>query len=264
MKDQTAFIFCIGRELLEGLTLDRNANFIAGRLSGLGFRVRTIQVLDDVEEEMVAAFQQALAAKPALLFTTGGMGPGNDDITRQAIAKAAGLPLVSDAKAAEMLKNSYRRLHARGIVEDAELNDERKRMAQVPKGATCYENPMGTAPAISLEVGPTLLFLLPGVSEEMQRMINDHALPTLQKLAGGRRRKTRVVEYPHRDESALGKLLQETSKRFPGVATQAHTSTDMQIKIVLSAEDADERTLDRRLQDAEADLRARFGLETRE
>ena len=266
MKNQTAIIFNIGRELLEGLTLDRNANFMAGRLSSLGFRVRSIQVLDDVEEEMVAAFKQALAVQPNFVFTTGGMGPGLDDITRQAVAKAAGLPLVLDPKAEEMLKTGYRRLHAKGVVEDAALNDERRRMAMLPKGSTCFENPIGTAPAVRLEVGATTFFLLPGTSEEMQRLFTDVAMPVLEKAAAGQHRKTRIVDYPHRDESALGRLLQEVMKRFPGVTAKSQSSgneMNLKIKIVLTGEDANERMLEELLGRAEADLRARLGLEKR-
>lgn len=266
MKHKTALIFCIGRELLEGLALDRNANFMAGRLASLGFRVRSIQVLDDVEEEMVAAFKQALAVQPNFVFTTGGMGPGLDDITRQAVAKAAGVPLVLDPKAEEMLKNSYRRLLAKGVVEDATVSEDRKRMAMLPKGATCFENPMGTAPAVRLEVGTSSFFLLPGTSEEMQRLFTDVAMPVLEKASAGQRRKSRTIDYPHRDESTLGKLLQEVTKRFPGVTAQAQSTgneMNLKIKIVLSGEDANERSLEDLLDRAEADLRARLGLETR-
>ena len=266
MKHKTAIIFCIGRELLEGLALDRNANFMAGRLSSLGFRVRSIQVLDDVEEEMVAAFKQALAVQPNFVFTTGGMGPGLDDITRQAVAKAAGVPLVLDSKAEAMLKSSYRRLHAKGVVEDAAVNEERKRMAMLPKGSLCFDNPMGTAPAVRLEVGSTMFFLLPGTSEEMQRLFTDAAMPVLEKAAEGQRWKSRSLDYPHRDESALGKLLQEVMKRFPGITAQSQSTGNelsLKLKIVLSGEDANERTLEELLDRAEADLRSRLGLETR-
>jgi molybdenum cofactor synthesis domain-containing protein len=264
VKDNTAFIFCIGHELLAGMVLDRNAHFMAARLSGLGFRVRSIQVLDDVEEELVEAFRLALAQEPGFVFTTGGMGPGLDDITRQCVAKAAGVPLGSDPKAAEMLQRSYRRLLAKGVVEDAELSDERKRMTMVPKGAICFENPMGAAPAVCLEHGPTTVFMLPGTSEEMQRLFNDFALPRLEEIAAGRKRKTRVIDYPHRDESTLDRLLQEVMKRYPGITAKAQSSgneLNLKIKIVISAEHPDERTLDHQLARVEADLRARLGLE---
>ena len=265
MTDKSAIIFCIGRELLEGLALDRNANFIAARLSSAGLRVRTIQVLDDVEDDMVEAFKHALLQRTPLVFTTGGMGPGNADITRQCVAKAAGLPLGADKQALEMLQRAYRRLKAKGIVEDDAINDTRARMAQVPKGSTCYENPIGTAPAVSLQSGATTFYLLPGTSEEMQSIFVQHVMPILSRHTVGQKRKSRVVEYPNRDESALTQLLHELSKRFPDVAAHSQTTGSgegLRIRITLTGQDADERVLDQHLDRAEADLRSRLGLDT--
>ena len=96
MSANTAYIFHIGRELLEGLVLDRNANFMAGKLNDAGCQVRGIQVLGDDEEALVKALKATLADKPAYILTTGGMGPGHDDITRQCVARAAELPLQRD------------------------------------------------------------------------------------------------------------------------------------------------------------------------
>lgn len=264
LTDKNAYIFCIGRELLAGLALDRNANFLAGRLSELGFRVRTIQVLDDVEDEMVAAFRQALSQKAAVVITTGGMGPGHDDITRECMAKASGRRLVTDAHAVEMLKIAYRRLCAKGVVEEPDLNETRLRMAQVPEGSVCYENPIGTAPAVQLKIDGTVIFMLPGTSEEMQRMFTLYAGPELQKSAPSLQRRTRTVTYPFRDESALSKLLGELQKRFPGVGAQAQaqgSEEHLNIRITLYGEDADLKTLEHRLDRAEADLRSRLGLD---
>ena len=88
MSQKNVLIFCVGRDLLEGTVLDRNAHFMADRISDLAYRVQSIQVLDDREDEMVAAFQNALAQKPAFMLVTGGMGPGHDDLTRESMAKA--------------------------------------------------------------------------------------------------------------------------------------------------------------------------------
>ena len=103
MSTKNVFIFCLGSELLEGSVLDRNGNFMAKSVDSLAFRVQTIQVIDEVEQEMVEAFRYALAQKPAYIITTGGMGPGHDDLTRECVAKAANLPLILDDRAAEML-----------------------------------------------------------------------------------------------------------------------------------------------------------------
>lgn len=266
MSQNTAFIFCIGRELLEGLVLDRNANFMAGKLSEAGCRVRSIQVLDDDEAVMVSAFENALQQKPAYVFTTGGMGPGHDDITRDCVAKAAKVRLVRDERAVEMVSKSYRRLFAKGVVDDPSLNEERLRMAMLPEGATCFENPIGSAPAVRLQVGPTRFFLLPGVPQELQHMFNLYVVPALKADGPGSHKAARHVDFPGRDESVLTRALAEISRRYPAVSTKAIPQSEDRgpgIRITLLGEHTDAGELTRLLDRAEADLRARLGLEVR-
>ena len=264
MAQKTALIYCIGRELLEGIVLDRNAHYMAGRLSSLGFRVRWIQVLDNVLEEMVEAFRHGLATGPTYVLTTGGMGPAFDDITREAVAKVAGVPLHQDPDASDMLGRAYRRLFAKGVVDDADLNDDRLKMAQVPSGATCYENPIGTAPAVRLSVGDTTFFLMPGVPEEMQRVFSLYLVPALEAEGAGIVRKARHIEYHGRDESAISRMLADLSRRHPGIHSRARvqgSEENITIRITLFGEHSDEKELEHRLERAESDLRARLGLE---
>ena len=266
MSQNTAFIFCIGRELLEGLVLDRNANFMAGKLSEAGCRVRSIQVLDDDEAAMVPAFEHALQQKPAYVFTTGGMGPGYDDITRDCVAKAARVSLKRDERAAEMVAKSYRRLFAKGVVDDPSLTEERLRMAMLPEGAVCYENPIGSAPAVRLQVGPTRFFLLPGVPQELQNMFHLYVVPALKADGTGTHKTARHVDFPGRDESVLTRALAEVSRRFPGVSTKAIPQGEDRgpgIRITLLGEHTEAGELTKLLDRAEADLRSRLGLEVR-
>jgi molybdenum cofactor synthesis domain-containing protein len=264
LSKKNVFIFCLGRELLEGTVLDRNGNFMAKSIDRLAFRVQTIQVLDQVEDELVAAFQGALAQKPNYIITTGGMGPGYDDVTREAVAKAANLPLVLDDRASEMLAKSYKRLAARNIVESAALNEDRLIMARVPEGSICYENPIGTAPAVRLKLEDTTFFLLPGVPEEMQRMFDLYIKPALAADGPGIVKKARHVEWPGGDESALKRILTDINRRFPEIHTRARVmgnAENVSLRVSLFGEHADEDELDLVLGRAEADLRARLGLE---
>ena len=264
MSENSAYIFCIGRELLEGLVLDRNANFMAGKLNATGVRVRSIRVLGDDEEAMVRAFEEALADQPGYIFTTGGMGPGHDDITRECVAKAAKLELQPDQVATEMVGRSYRRLFAKGIVDDPELNEQRVKMATIPVGSSCYDNPIGTAPAVRLAVGDTQFFLLPGVPQELQRMFTLYALPIIQADGPWSNKKARHIDYPGRDESVLSRVLIDMARRYHSIHTRARLQGDdpsLGIRITLTGEHTDETELDQLLERAEADLRARLGLE---
>lgn len=263
LSQKNVLIFCVGRDLLEGSVLDRNAHFMADRISDLAFRVQSIHILDDVGEEMVAAFQNALAQKPAFILVTGGMGPGVDDLTRESMAKASGRPLRQDKQAVEMLAKSYRRWFAKGIVEDSELNEARLSIADVPEGSICYENPIGTAPAVRLKVDNTTIFLLPGVPAELQRLFTLYVVPALSSEGPGTLKKAIHVEWPGGDESALKRTLTDIGRHYPGLSSRARVQGDdeVSIRISLFAEHADEAELDRMLEKAEADLRARLGLE---
>ena len=264
MTANTALIFCVGRELLEGLVLDRNANFMASQVSEAGCHVRSIQVLDDEKPEMIAAFRAALATKPSFIFTTGGMGPGHDDFTRECMAEAAAVPLIQDKHAVEMLEKSYRRLHAKGIIDDPEVNEVRLGMANVPQGSMCYENPIGTAPAVRLRIGGTLVFMLPGVPEEMQGMFRTHVLPAMKSEGPGTSKRSVHIDYPGRDESAISRLLADLTRRHTGVRSKARlqgSPDSMWTQITLFGEHTDSAELDSLLARAEADLRARLGLE---
>lgn len=264
MNRRTAILFCMGRELLEGIVLDRNANFMASHLTEAGFRVRTIQVLDDIEAEAVASMQRAMELEPTLILITGGMGPGIDDITRECVAKAADVPLVLDAKAKEFLDASYKRLVARGVVRDSELTDERLKMATVPEGSECFENPIGTAPAVKFKAGGTTFFCLPGQPEELRRLFQACVTPVLEDLGPRGHRASAHIDYPGGDESMITRMLGDLKRRHSTIDTRARlhgADGDLRMRITLTAEGADRDTVESALQAATADLRARLGLE---
>lgn len=264
MNQKTVIILCVSREILEGAVVDRNAAFMAARVTDLGFRVRSMQVLDRVESEMVGSLKQALDDKPAYILVTGGIGPGVDDNTRACLAKAAGLQLAENRQALVQIAAAYRRMHAAAVIDDGDMNPDRARMAMVPEGSTTYENPIGTAPAVQLAVGPTTVFLLPGVPAEMQRLFLLHVLPALSKQGPQTIRRARNIDFPSRDESSLGRVLSDIARRHRGVHARTHvqgTNQDIVIRITLQAEHNDPVELDALLERAELDLRARLGLE---
>lgn len=264
MYARSIIILCVSREILEGTVVDRNAAFIANRVDYLGYRVRTIQVVDRVESEMVAAIRWALEQKPNFLLVTGGMGPNWDDNSRACAAKAAGVQLVDDPKARECVANSYRRLFAKGQVEDPDLTAERAQMALVPAGAECFENPIGTSPAIQLKCGDTTMFLLPGVPAEMQRMFLLYVLPAISAAGPNTVRRERHVDYQGRDEAAISKALGEVARQYAAVGFRTRGLGNEEartIRITLVAEHADHAAVEELLDRAESDLRDRLGLD---
>ena len=117
-------------------TQDVNVNHIARTLAGLGIDVREVRIVPDIEAEIVAAVS-ALRVRYTYVFTTGGIGPTHDDITAEAIAKAFGVALEENAEAVAMLLARY--------ASPSELNEARRRMARVPKGASLVKNSVSGA-----------------------------------------------------------------------------------------------------------------------
>lgn len=264
MFDKSVIILVVSREILEGSVVDRNAAFIANRIDGIGYRVRTIQVVDRVEAEVTAAIKWALDQKPTFVLLTGGLGPNWDDSSRGCLAKAVGLPMVEDPKALDFVRNSYRRLHAKGAVDDEALTDARRGMASVPRGAVCHENLVGTAPAVQLRAGTTTVFLLPGVPAEMQRFFTMHVMPVMSAEGPNTVRGERQVDYHGHDESVISKALSELTRKHPMVSIRTRVQGvegARTIRLNLVAEQEDPVALADLLDKAEQDLRDTLGIE---
>jgi nicotinamide-nucleotide amidase len=262
--EKSVIVLVVSREILEGSVVDRNAAFIANRIDDIGYRVRTIQVVDRVESEVTAAIKWALEQKPAFVLLTGGMGPNWDDSSRSCLAKAAGVPLEENAKALEQVQASYRRLFAKGVIDDDGINATRRAMALVPKGAVCHENTVGTAPAVQLRVGGTIVFLLPGVPAEMQRFFTVNVMPVMSAEGPDTVRGERQVDYHGHDESVISLALGELTKKHPLVSIRTRVQgieSARTIRLMLVSENEDAVQLNDVLDRAEQDLRARLGIE---
>jgi nicotinamide-nucleotide amidase len=262
--DKSVIILVVSREILEGSVVDRNAAFIANRIDDIGYRVRTIQVVDRVESEMAATLKWAIEQQPTFVLVTGGMGPNWDDNTRACLATAAGLELEDNEQANEYVQNAYRRLFAKQVVSSPDMTDSRRGMAMLPTGAKCYENTVGTAPAVQLEVGATTVFLLPGVPAEMQRFFTSHVMPVMAAAGPDTVRGERAVDYHGHDESSISRVLADISEKHPQISLRTRVQGTMMartIRIVLVAEQDDAVQLNELLEQAEQDLRDRLGLE---
>jgi molybdenum cofactor synthesis domain-containing protein len=259
-----AVILCIGRELLKGTSLDRNGHFMAGRITAHGFRVRRILILDDDPDDIGDGIRHALSLKPRFVITTGGLGPSFDDMTERCVAQALGLPLALHAEALEMVRASYHRQLLRELVDSDEITAEREKMAFLPAGAVPLENSIGAAPGARIEHEGTTLILLPGVPEEMQALFEEHVIPLLREVGPSLIHLERDLDYPGKDESSLSVVVNQISKSHPGVYVKSRVrgaGRNLSIRITLYSEGRDEQEVQGRLDAAEADLRARLGLE---
>lgn len=205
-----AEILTIGDELLTGNTVDSNSAFIAQKLTEKGYWVKRKTTVGDDIEEIKSAVQEVLARKPEVLVISGGLGPTHDDVTMLAVAGALNRKLVLCEGCLERIKAFYRGLYEKGLIDDPELNDARRKMAYLPEGAVPLENTEGAAPGAYIEHGGVRIFVLPGMPREMRAMLEREVLPRL----GERKFVQRKLLAEITDESKLAPILNETLKRF--------------------------------------------------
>jgi len=257
MTDQTRVeIIAVGNELLLGDVLDTNTNWLCKRITGVGGQVTRAVLVRDDHQAIIAEILAALERSPRLIITTGGLGPTGDDITLQAVAQATGCPVSLHPEALALVKERYAELAKKGYVGDSALTEARKKMAYLPRGAKAVANPVGSAPAVILEIAGSTLVSLPGVPEEMKGIYEETLQPTLKGIFGDSFYEERAVIAHCGDESTLAPILSEVVAAHPEVYIKSRArryGPEVEILITLSsAGDGRERVegnLDHALED---------------
>jgi molybdenum cofactor synthesis domain-containing protein len=195
-----AAVLLIGDELLSGRTQDTNLRTIADYLAPLGVQVAEARVVSDEPGEIVAAVN-ALRARYAYVFTTGGIGPTHDDKTADAMAMAFGVPIDVRADARAILETHY---------GTTDINEARLRMARIPDGASLIANPVSKAPGF--QIGN--VFVMAGVPSIMRAMLEDVG----RRLDGGAVVKNVTVRAKGLREGDLAAPLAALQKAQPDVS----------------------------------------------
>ena len=196
----TAAIIAVGSELLTPHKTDTNSLYVTEVLNDLGIAVAFKEIVGDNREELAAHVGQALSRHPILILT-GGLGPTDDDLTREVVAAYLHLPLDEDPAIVEAME---KRFAARGWKMPA-VN---RRQAQVPRGAVVLANPHGTAPGLWIEHDERLIALLPGPPREMKPMMDGEVRRRLAERAGAVRLHRRLVRVSGKGESAVEEVVQ--------------------------------------------------------
>jgi nicotinamide-nucleotide amidase len=170
-------VLAIGTELLLGQIVDTNGAWIGEQLALTGIDSYEHRAIGDNQGRIVAALRDMLSRADAVVIC-GGLGPTQDDLTRDAIAELMGVPLVRRMELAEQIATMFRaRLR--------DMPENNLRQADVPEGGEAIPNPIGTAPGLRCEVdGGKIVYAVPGVPYEMQEMITTHVLPDLLARSG--------------------------------------------------------------------------------
>lgn len=160
-----AEVFSQGEEVVTGQVVDSNAAWLSQRLVELGFSVTRHTAVGDKLEDLVALVRE-IAGRADCCVCTGGLGPTVDDLTAEAVSIAADLPLVLDEQALSHIERYY--ANRRRVMPAAN-----RKQAYLPRGAVRIDNPVGTAPGFSLQIGRCWFAFLPGVPMEMKTLFAD-------------------------------------------------------------------------------------------
>lgn len=174
MSTIKAEIIAVGTELLLGQILNSNGQWMSEQLAKRGVDVYYHQVVGDNEERMMSVFHHALE-RSNLIFITGGLGPTDDDITRDVIAKLVDESLIEDNKALAKIKEYFKNTNR-------QMANNNYKQAQIIEGAKIINNPVGTAPGMIVPYQDAQFILLPGVPIEMKAMMEETVLPYFEGL----------------------------------------------------------------------------------
>ncbi len=249
-----AAIIAVGSELLTPFRSDTNSLAITAILNEVGYDVRRKLVVGDHVADVAQVMTDALEWAD-LIVLTGGLGPTEDDVTRDAMARALDVPLEEDRQVVAMLRERFAK---RGL----RMPDINRRQAMVPRGASLVDNPNGSAPGLWMERGRTAMLLLPGPPREMRPMLERIAR---DRLAGKARRAglfRRVLKVTGRTESDVDSVAQPVYGRWvdrtPPVSTTILAVLG-QIELHLSVRASDHDAADRVLEPAVGELVAVLG-----
>jgi nicotinamide-nucleotide amidase len=169
-------VLAIGTELLLGQIVDTNGAWIGEQLAASGIDSYEHRVVGDNQGRIVAALRDLLSRADAVIVC-GGLGPTQDDLTRDAIAEVMGVPLVRRMELAEQIATMFRaRLR--------DMPENNLRQADIPESGDAIPNPIGTAPGLRCPVGDKVVYAVPGVPYEMQEMISTRVLPDMLARSG--------------------------------------------------------------------------------
>ena len=179
-----ALLISIGNELLSGQTVNTNANYLAKKMTRIGFSVLKIVTIPDSKEIVSLEIKNSLSLGDfSVIIITGGLGPTWDDSTSIFLAEALNVPFILNSEALAIVTQRYKELFDQGLVEMPTITSSRKKMAYLPEGTTTIYNPVGTAPGIIYQdpIHKTMLYCLPGVPKEMKAMFSI-IMPELTKI----------------------------------------------------------------------------------
>jgi len=224
-----AEIISIGSEILRGQITDTNANFIAKKLVELDIDLEHISAVSDNPESLLSTLKLALQ-RSNLIITTGGLGPTEDDITYQTIARSLNLKLIKYPEAEENLKKILHKIKIK-------ISPSNLKQVYLPEGAKIIINQYGTAPAMILEKDSKIICSFPGVPHEMKNLIEENLIPYLkEKFPPSMIKKTKILKVTGLGESSVNELIRDYINKQTNFCFGIYANPeDIQVQIITQA-----------------------------
>ena len=234
-----AEVISIGDEMTSGARLDTNAQWLSHRLGELGIEVAFHSTVGDTLHDSFDVFRIA-SQRADIIVSTGGLGPTQDDLTREALAELVDRPLETSSSALAHIESMFAR-------RNREMPHRNRVQAMFPAGSREIFNPQGTAPGVDLEVHrehapPSRIFALPGVPAEMKRMFADTVAPRILEATGNktciRHNVMKLFGTGESDmEARLGDMISRDRQPRVGITVSAAT---ISLRITATAETEDQ------------------------
>ena len=225
-----AEIIAVGSELLTPDRQDTNSLFLTAQLNRLGIEVVRKTIVGDEPESLARAFRSALELAEVVV-ASGGLGPTEDDLTRETLAAVLRHPLVQNEEILKDIEGKFDRMGRR-------MPQINVKQALVPVGATVLPNPRGTAPGLWVEDGKRLVILLPGPPSELEPLFVEQVTPRLELRSTGPRLYTRDLRTTGMGESAVDQAIAPIYKGYHDVQTTLlHVPGEIQIHLRLWSEE---------------------------
>jgi nicotinamide-nucleotide amidase len=235
----TAEIIAIGSELLTPDRTDTNSLWLTEKLNEIGVEIKLKTIVGDDEARLEETIRDAIK-RSDIVITTGGLGPTEDDITRQCTAKAIGSDLIYHPEIEDHLRERFRRW-------GREMPEINKRQAWAIEGAEILPNPNGSAPGMLVKIDKKFLAIFPGPPREMQPMFTDHVFPALREVSSGILVRRRVLKVTGMGESAVDEIAAPIYREYKNVQTSIlFNKSEVELHISASSENENEalETLD--------------------
>jgi len=246
-------IVTIGSELLHGQIIDTNASYLARTLNSIGFDIAFHTTVGDISTQIKDVLFQA-KDRTDLVITTGGIGPTEDDLTREVIADLTGVPLIFEGELMDQIESIFKRI-------GYSMPENNRKQAFIPDGAIPIPNEMGTAPGFIVEKGSKVIIALPGVPKELKYLLHKKVVPYLKKrfqldqelITSKVLKVTGIGES--KVDTQINDLIKENSNPSIGIL-----ASPGDIRITITARAKNEREAKVLIRPIEQEIRSRLGI----